>query len=257
MTTKWEQARPIAERWWKYLTPAEKLSIALEIQEFVGSEVSLAPGLPRGKGNAQEKTSGTISRQVNVAFQKALAAGLFGDLFASTDRTIRRVGLLFAYLLVHPDVTTHLFEVTKARNLEVVESYWQAINTKDWVKLRSQLHPEYAWESDTLRVDTHSQPQIAHGQNAGTEVMKGYFQAFPDLKFTINHILASGNIVVTRWVATGTQRRTFMGVEPTNMKGAIRGCSVDEIVDGKIIHAEVYWDTGYMFQQLGLVPEKT
>jgi steroid delta-isomerase-like uncharacterized protein len=92
------------------------------------------------------------------------------------------------------------------------------------------------------------------GREAGREFMKTYVCAFPDLHFQIDQMLASGDFVVTRWTVTGTHRGELMGIPATNRRATIRGCTVVEIRNGKLVHDRIYWDTGTLLKQLGVLP---
>jgi predicted ester cyclase len=66
--------------------------------------------------------------------------------------------------------------------------------------------------------------------------METYLRAFPDLHLAIEQIVATGSFVITRWHATGTHRGELMGIAPTNKGGSVRGCTVNELKNGKIVH---------------------
>jgi len=81
-----------------------------------------------------------------------------------------------------------------------------------------------------------------------------YMQAFPDLHFEIEQIFSSGDYVTLRWRATGTHRGELMGIPPTNRPAETHGCTVEEMRDGKMVREWVYWDTGNLLRQLGVLP---
>jgi steroid delta-isomerase-like uncharacterized protein len=59
-------------------------------------------------------------------------------------------------------------------------------------------------------------------------------QAFPDLTFTVDDIVAEGDLVATRWTATGTQSGEFQGIAPTNKEVSWSGINVFRIACGQI-----------------------
>jgi steroid delta-isomerase-like uncharacterized protein len=81
-----------------------------------------------------------------------------------------------------------------------------------------------------------------------------YVRAFPDLHFEIEQILASADYVITRWRATGTHGGELMGIPPTNRGAVTHGCTVTEVKNGKMAREWVYWDTGNLLRQLGVLP---
>jgi steroid delta-isomerase-like uncharacterized protein len=58
--------------------------------------------------------------------------------------------------------------------------------------------------------------------------------AFPDLRFDIDVVAAGGDLVATRWTATGTQEGEFMGIAPTNKEVSWDGINIFRIACGKI-----------------------
>ena len=121
---------------------------------------------------------------------------------------------------------------------------WNAHDPERYVKLLDEKH---VFESDTI-------PTAMTGREAGREFMKTYVSAFPDLHFQVDQMLASGDFVVTRWTATGTHRGELMGIPATNRRATTRGCTVVEIRNGKLAHDWIYWDTGNLLRQLGVLP---
>jgi predicted ester cyclase len=57
-----------------------------------------------------------------------------------------------------------------------------------------------------------------------------------------------------RWTAKGTHRGTLMGIAPTNRATVTRGCTVTQYKNGKGVHDWIYWDTGNLLRQLGVLP---
>jgi steroid delta-isomerase-like uncharacterized protein len=132
-------------------------------------------------------------------------------------------------------------------NLRIVREYYDAWNKHDpegYVRLLDEKH---VFESDTI-------PAPMVGREAGRQFMQIYVGAFPDLHLDIDQMLASGDFVVTRWTATGTQRGELTGIAPTNRRAVVHGCTVLEIKNGKVAHDRIYWDTGHLLRQLGVMP---
>jgi steroid delta-isomerase-like uncharacterized protein len=77
--------------------------------------------------------------------------------------------------------------------------------------------------------------------------------ASPDLRFDVEESFASGDRVASRWTATGTHRGEFRGVPPTGRAVTVHGCTVNEVREGKIARAWIYWDSATLMRQLGLL----
>ena len=78
--------------------------------------------------------------------------------------------------------------------------------------------------------------------------------AFPDIRFTIEDLVAEGDKVVTRWSCTGTHRGEFMGLAPTGKQLTPSALDIFRIVEGKVVEERVEFDTLRFFQQLGAIP---
>ena len=132
-------------------------------------------------------------------------------------------------------------------NIQIVRTAFDAWNKHDPDRYVKILDEKYMAESDTL-------PAPVTGREAGRQFMQMYVSAFPDLHFDIDQIFGEGDHVTTRWTATGTQRGELMGIQPTNRRTVTRGCSVSQIKNGKAVHDWIYWDTGHLLRQLGVLP---
>ncbi len=73
----------------------------------------------------------------------------------------------------------------------------------------------------------------------GTEGYKGFFatqhKAFPDVRYTVEDVIAAGDKVVTRWVARGTHQGEFQSIPPTGKQGIVTGISIFRVADGKVV----------------------
>jgi ketosteroid isomerase-like protein len=80
------------------------------------------------------------------------------------------------------------------------------------------------------------------------------YKNIPDLKYTIEDMVAEGDKVVVRFTISGTHNGEFMGIAPTGRKFTQAGTSIYRIVGGKI--EEAWWlaDSLGLLQQLGVLP---
>lgn len=132
-------------------------------------------------------------------------------------------------------------------NLQLARANFDAWNAHDASRLTKKVDEKFVIESDTL-------PAAAHGAQGLAQFMSVYVAAFPDLHFDIEQQLADGDFVVTRWVATGTHRGALMGIPPTNRRAVTHGCTVSQFRNGKGTHDWIYWDSGHLLRQLGVLP---
>jgi len=82
-----------------------------------------------------------------------------------------------------------------------------------------------------------------------------FYDAFPDIHFTIDDMIVEGNNKATRFTVTGTHKGEFRGIPPTNKKVTIRAISITHHnAGGKIVEEWHMYNTLGLMQQLGLVP---
>ena len=92
------------------------------------------------------------------------------------------------------------------------------------------------------------------GPEGTRQLIEGYRSAFPDLKITIVEQIAEGDLVATRWTATGTHKGELLGIAATGKESTVTGISIEKIKDGKIVESWVNWDTLGLMRQLGVIP---
>jgi steroid delta-isomerase-like uncharacterized protein len=92
----------------------------------------------------------------------------------------------------------------------------------------------------------------------GAELLKRtvtmYRTAFPDVRITVDDVIAADDKVVLRWHSDGTHRGELAGLAPTGARGSVTGISIDRWKGGKIVEAWVEWDNLGLARQLGAAP---
>ena len=100
--------------------------------------------------------------------------------------------------------------------------------------------------------------QMMPGQKPGLagmkETMMGFHAAFPDLKFTTNHITADSNMIWAQYTMTGTNTGSFMGMPPTGKSIKVDGMDLIRLENGKCVEHWGYDEGRKMMEQLGLMP---
>jgi steroid delta-isomerase-like uncharacterized protein len=100
---------------------------------------------------------------------------------------------------------------------------------------------------------TAEDPVIGTFDKAGyIDVVKGYRTAFPDLKVEPVSIVSDGNFVCTRWIARGTNKGSFLGMEPSNKFAETKGLDMAEVRNGKFVSDFTVYDSLTLLKQLGL-----
>jgi steroid delta-isomerase-like uncharacterized protein len=100
-----------------------------------------------------------------------------------------------------------------------------------------------------------STPDVGRGPESEKKRVTLYRTAFPDLRLTVEAVIAEGESVVARWSCRGAHRGDLNGIAPTGKQFAISGVTVVRFTGGKIVEGWINWDALGLMQQLGVVPE--
>lgn len=131
-------------------------------------------------------------------------------------------------------------------NKELIRRVYELSTQKDVAKLFELYDPGYI---EHLRNGDQSLEQM----KAGIQVI---FAAFPDLRFTVEDVVAEGDKVAYRVTITGTHTGgSYMGVAPSGKKIEMRNTSIKRIANGRLAESWGTLDTVSAMRQLGLIPE--
>jgi steroid delta-isomerase-like uncharacterized protein len=100
-----------------------------------------------------------------------------------------------------------------------------------------------------------STPDVGRGPESEKKRATLYRTAFPDLRLTIEEIIAEGETVMARWSCRGTHKGDLSGIAPTGKHIIISGVSITRFANGKLVEGWINWDALGLMQQLGVVPE--
>jgi steroid delta-isomerase-like uncharacterized protein len=100
-----------------------------------------------------------------------------------------------------------------------------------------------------------STPDFGRGPDSEKKRASLYRNAFPDVHFTIEDVIAEGETVMTRWSCRGTHKGDLNGIAATNKQFTITGITVARVSNGKIAEGFVNWDALGLMQQLGVVAQ--
>jgi predicted ester cyclase len=75
--------------------------------------------------------------------------------------------------------------------------------------------------------------------------------AFPDMTFTVNLVIESGDLIVSNWTVKGTHTGTaFYDVPPSGEPVEINGTAIVRMRDGKVVE---HWGGPHCQEGLGLI----
>jgi steroid delta-isomerase-like uncharacterized protein len=100
-----------------------------------------------------------------------------------------------------------------------------------------------------------SSPDLGRGPDSEKKRATLYRNAFPDIRFTVEDMIAEGETVVARWSCRGTHKGDLNGIAPTGKQFNITGVSIARFTNGKMSEGFVNSDVLGLMQQLGAVPE--
>ena len=75
--------------------------------------------------------------------------------------------------------------------------------------------------------------------------------SFPDLRFTIEDMIAEKGKVVVCWTISGTHKGEFTDIPATGKKVSLEGITIHHITSGKILDSYARWDALGLLRQLG------
>lgn len=123
-----------------------------------------------------------------------------------------------------------------------------------------------AWHKDDIeRIDFRrlaTDDFVRHDPNMGEtqgpcgerELVLMYRAAFPDLAFTVEHLVAEGDLIIAHLTARGTHRGELLGIPPTEREVFVSVMDLFRVADGKIAEQWTVMDALGLMQQLGAVP---
>jgi steroid delta-isomerase-like uncharacterized protein len=124
-----------------------------------------------------------------------------------------------------------------------------AYNQKDWNAVRASITPDFIYDE----VGTGRKVQ---GVDQTITLFKGWAEAIPDSKATVDNAVASGNTVLLELTWRGTHSGPLQtpkgSFAATGKKIEIRACAVVELVNGKAKVQRHYFDMATLLQQLGI-----
>lgn len=108
------------------------------------------------------------------------------------------------------------------------------------------VHPDFVDHSPPL-------PGISPDREGIKKLVAGLRQAFPDLKNTINQVIAEGDLVALHVTTSGTMRGDFAGMPASGKQATWDAMHITRFEDGKIAEHWVVQDQLGMLVQMGFV----
>jgi steroid delta-isomerase-like uncharacterized protein len=103
--------------------------------------------------------------------------------------------------------------------------------------------------------DPNLPPEFTEGREGFKRLFRMFIDAFPDLSFRNEHMVAEGDLVAAHNVMAGTHQGPFMGIPATGKSFSVPASDVCRFTDDGLIaeHWGVF-DMGSLMRQLGVTP---
>ena len=132
-------------------------------------------------------------------------------------------------------------------NKEVIRVYVETIfNQKQVDRAEELVAPDF--------LDHAALPGQAPGLQGAKQKWAMYLAGIPDLRVTIEELVAEADKVAVRRSYDGTHQGELLGVPPTGKQVRIGGISIFRLAGGKIAEHWEMLDRLTLMQQLGVVP---
>ncbi len=131
-------------------------------------------------------------------------------------------------------------------NKAIVRGLYEGFNTGDLDRVVEASAPDFV---------NHSAPRGIPPTREGWKQLLNMFRAaFPDIHFDLEHEIAEGDLVTTRFTGHGTHQGEIMGIPATGKEVAFSGIVILRFADGKIVERWEEFDVMGMMVQLGAIP---
>jgi steroid delta-isomerase-like uncharacterized protein len=97
---------------------------------------------------------------------------------------------------------------------------------------------------------SHTEAGDVRGRDEFLRYRADFLAAFPDLRVTVEDVVAQGDQVVVRWHTVARHTGAGLGMEPTGQPIDVRGTTWMRLAKGKLIEGWDNWNLAGLMQQL-------
>ena len=130
------------------------------------------------------------------------------------------------------------------QNKEIVRQLYEAIDEQNFETILELIAPDGVGHIPGV-------PE-AVPLEAVTQVIKSYYEAFPDSTHDIKAVIAEGDMVVIRFTQVSTHTGDFEGIPPTGNKISVECQHTLRLANGKVAEVWSVEDNLGMMMQLGM-----
>jgi predicted ester cyclase len=103
-------------------------------------------------------------------------------------------------------------------------------------------------------VNLSAPPGVPSDRDGGKAYLWSLFNAFPDSRWTIDDMVAEGDLVVTKKTMRGTHTGEFGGIPATGRPVTLQYVDILRLREGRIVEHWLSMDSLSFMQQLGVIP---
>ena len=130
-------------------------------------------------------------------------------------------------------------------NKRIVERFYTEVWDRGNVEVALEIFAD-----DYVRHDLR--PSVAlPGPEGQRTIAADFRRAFPDLRMTLDLIVAEGDLVAARWTTIGTHSGPWAGVEPTGKSVTFSGVNIFRLEEGKVVELWNHRDDLGLMDQIG------
>lgn len=135
--------------------------------------------------------------------------------------------------------------MTYEENKAIVRRFWKAYEANDEATLKEVLAPDLVAQSPGAPGPSDRETHL--------QGIAAFNAAFSDRHFTINELIAEGDLVASRTTLRGIHTGDFQGLPATGKQLAATGLTLERIRAGKIVERWFSFEVTRVLQELGLV----
>lgn len=139
--------------------------------------------------------------------------------------------------------------MTVDENKTIARRFIEEVCNRQDLDLADQLIVE-----DYVHHDPSLPPELQRGRDNYKKLFGMFLTAFPDLRGTVEDLLAEGDKVAARVRWQGTHQGELQGIAPTGKRVNFGFMQIQRIEGDKIAEGWVVFDALGMMQQLGVIP---
>ena len=140
--------------------------------------------------------------------------------------------------------------MSEAENRKLFQRYFDVVANEGNLDLADEIFASDYQHHDPANPD----PRPVVGPQGVRDHLTSLRDAFPDLIFDIDDMVAEGDQIIVRWTVRGTNTGDYFGMPATGKSIEITGMNTWRTRDGQAVEGWVNRDDMGLLQQLGVVP---